>query len=166
MYKSDWRSSGTHPVYSTGTNLMYRSDFGALRCPLLKWSTSESAGRHTRSYLTYRFIWWLRSSLVLFQVSNESRNVTLARLYLVEASACDSRKLQSFALYTVLPMLSKVTRIINPHTCNTLCYFPIKRMYFRAPTGRLNLLNAGHSMKLLIMRNLGRTQALTLLLFC
>ena len=80
MYKSDNCSSGAHPVYSTGTNLMYKSDSGVLRCPLLKWFTLESAARHIRSYLTYRFVRQLRSTLILVQVSNASRRVTLARL--------------------------------------------------------------------------------------
>ena len=101
MYKLDNCSSGAHPVYSTGTNLMYKSDSGAIRCPLLKLSTLESAARHIRSYLTYRFVRHFRSSLILFQVSNASRRVTLARLDLVKASACVSRKLYFSTLYRV-----------------------------------------------------------------
>ena len=118
---------------------MYKSAFRALRCPLLKWSTLESAARHTRSYLSYRFVQQFRYSLVLIQVSNESRRVGLVRLYLVNASICVSRKFQCCTFYLVLSMCSKVTHIINPHTYNTQRLFPSKCMYFRASTGRLTL---------------------------
>ena len=68
----------------------------------------ESAARHTRSYLSYSFVRQLQSSLVLIQVSKESRRVALARLYLVNASACVSRKFQCCTFYRVLSMCSKV----------------------------------------------------------
>ena len=38
-------------------------------------------------------------------------------------------------LYCGLLLCSKVTHIIDPHRCNTLRYFPSKRMDFRSSTG-------------------------------
>jgi hypothetical protein len=49
--------------------------------------------------------------MVLFQVSNESGRVALTRLYLVKASTCDSTKLQSCTLYTVMSIFSKVMNV-------------------------------------------------------
>ena len=111
--------------------------FWVLRCPLLKWSTLESAGRHKRSYHSYRFVLGVQWFLALILVSNSSRTGALTIQYLVKASARGSVKLHFSTLYCAESMCSKVTHIINPHMYNTFPCLLRKHMDFRASTSRL-----------------------------